>query len=133
MRRESMDYTITTSNDGTYIILKVKGNITRRTALQMNLEAHALGRQLQIRRYFVDVTEAKNTDVPLDDYELAYSDMRQTEGIDKQARVVALVSPNDHSHDFMETVSKNAGLHLKLFTDPDEAKRYLLETVLPER
>ena len=126
-----MDYTITPSNDGMFIILKVKGNITRKTALQMNLEAHALGRQLKIRRYFVDVTESKNTDKPLEDYELANSDMRQTEGIDKQAWVAALVRPDDHSHDFMETVSKNAGLHLKLFTDPDEAKRYLMETVLP--
>jgi hypothetical protein len=126
-----MDYTITPSNDGTHIILKVKGNITRQTALQMNLEAHALGRQLQIRRYLVDVTESKNTDNPLEDYELAHSDMRQTEGIDKQAWVVALVSPGDHSHDFMETVSKNAGLHLKLFTDPVEAMRFLMETVLP--
>ena len=128
-----MDYTITPSNDGMFIILKVKGNITRKTALQMNLEAHALGRQLKIRRYFVDVTESKNTDKPLEDYELANSDMRQTEGIDKQAWVAALVRPDDHSHDFMETVSKNAGLHLKLFTDPDEAIRYLKETVPPVR
>ena len=126
-----MNYTITPSIDGMFIILKVKGNITRKTAMQMNLEAHALGKQLHVRRYLVDATEAKNTDEPLDDYEFAHWDMRQMEGIDKQARVAALVSPNDHSHDFMETVSKNAGLHLKLFTDPDEAKRYLMETVLP--
>jgi hypothetical protein len=128
-----MEYTITPSSDGMLIVLKVKGNITRQTALQMNLEAHALGRQLKIKRYFVDMTEAKNTDKPLEDYDFAHSDMRQTEGIDKQAWVAALVSPNDHSHDFIETVLKNAGLHLKLFTDPDEAKRYLMEAVLPVR
>jgi hypothetical protein len=126
-----MEYTITPSIDGMFIILKVKGNITRRTAMQMNLEAHALGRQLQVRRYLVDVTEAKNTDAPLEDYEFAHSDMQKMEGIDKQARVATLVSPNDHSHDFMETVSKNAGLHVKIFTDPAEAKRFLMETVLP--
>jgi hypothetical protein len=126
-----MEYTITPSSDGMLIVLKVKGNITRQTALQMNLEAHALGRQLKIKRYFVDMTEARNTDKPLEDYDFAHSDMRQTEGIDKQAWVAALVSPNDHSHDFIETVLKNAGLHLKLFTDPVEAKRYLMEAVLP--
>jgi len=130
MRRKSMEYTITPSVDGMCIILKVKGNITRKSALQMNLEAHALGRQLQIKRYYVDATEARNADNPLEDYDLAHSDMRQTEGIDKQALVAALISPDDHSHDFMETVSKNAGLHFKLFTDPDEAKRYLKETIL---
>jgi hypothetical protein len=126
-----MDYTITPSVDGMFIILKVKGNITRQTALQMNLEAHALGRKMQIRRYFVDMTESTNTDNPLDDYEFTHSDMRQTEGIDKLAWVAALVSPNDHSHDFMETVSTNAGLHLKLFRDPVEAKRFLMEAVFP--
>jgi len=126
-----MDYTITPSIDGMIIMLKIKGNITRKTAMQMNLEAHALGRQLKVRRYLVDATEAKNVDDPLDDYEFAHWDMRQMEGIDKQARVAALVSPNDHSHDFMETVSKNAGLHFKLFTDPVEAKQYIMETVLP--
>jgi hypothetical protein len=126
-----MDYTITPSVDGMFIILKVKGNITRQTALQMNLEAHALGRKMQIRRYFVDMTESKNTDNPLEAYEFTHSDMRQTEGIDKLAWVAALVSPNDHSHDFMETVSTNAGLHLKLFTDPVEAKRFLMEAVFP--
>jgi hypothetical protein len=126
-----MDYTITPSVDGMFIILKVKGNITRQTALQMNLEAHALGRKMQIRRYFVDMTESTNTDNPLEDYEFTHSDMRQTEGIDKLAWVAALVSPNDHSHDFMETVSTNAGLHLKLFTDPDEAMRFLMDAVLP--
>jgi hypothetical protein len=124
-----MEYTITPSSDRMFIILKVKGNITRRTAMQMNLEAHTLGKQLKVRRYFVDATEARNTDDPIDDYEFAHSDMRQMEGIDKLARVATLVSPNDHSHDFMEIVSRNAGLQVRIFTDPDEAKRFLMETV----
>ena len=67
-----MEYTITPSTDGMFIIIKVKGNITRKTAMKMNLEAHALGKQLKVRRYLVDVTEAKNTDVPLEDYEFAH-------------------------------------------------------------
>ena len=50
-----MEYTITPSNDNTYIILKVKGNITRQSATQMNLEAHALGRKMHISKYLVDV------------------------------------------------------------------------------
>lgn len=43
------------------------------------------------------------------------------------ARVAGLISPGDHSHDFVETVSMNAGMFLKLFTDITEARNYLLK------
>jgi hypothetical protein len=122
-----MDYTITPSADGRFITIKVKGDINRQSAMQMNLEAHNLGRQMQIRRYLVDVTESRNTDDALDTYEFSYADMRMMEGIDKGARVAMLVSPRDHSHDFVETTAVNAGLNIRIFTDPGKAKEYLLE------
>jgi len=128
-----MDYTITHSIDGMFIMLKVKGNITRRTAMQLNLEAHALGKQLQVRRYLVDVTEAKNTDTTSENYGFAYSDMQKLEGIDKSARVATLVDPKDHSHDFMETVARNAGLNVRIFTDLDQAKRFLMDDYSPNK
>lgn len=126
-----MDYTITPSIDGTFIILTVKGNITRLNMMHKVLEAHALGRKLHIRRYLVDVTEARNTDKVIENYRFAYTDMQETEGIDKFARVAALVSPNDHSHDFVETVAKNAGLNFCLFTDLDLAQEFLMNAHPP--
>jgi hypothetical protein len=120
-----MKYTITPSNDGKYIILKVKGEINRETVLQPNLEAHALAKKLGIKRHLVDVTEAKNTDSILHSYEFAYDDMINTKGIDKNAIVAILVSPADLSHDFIETVLRNAGLHVKLFRDLNAAKLFL--------
>jgi hypothetical protein len=122
-----MNYTITPSADGMFIILKVKGNINRRIAMEMNLDAHALGKRLRVGRYLVDVTEARNTDPIGESYEFAYSDMQKREGIDKFALVATLVSPDDHSHDFMETVARNAGLNVKIFTDKDEAMRFLAQ------
>jgi len=120
-----MKYTITPSTDGKYIILKVKGEINRETVLQPNLEAHALAKKLGIKRHLVDVTEAKNTDSILHSYEFAYDDMINTKGIDKNAIVAILVSPTDISHDFIETVLRNAGLHVKLFRDLNAAKLFL--------
>ena len=55
----------------------------------------------------------------------AYKDMQLAEGIDLNAIVATLVSPDDHSHDFIETVSRNAGLNVTLFTDLDLAKQHL--------
>jgi hypothetical protein len=127
-----MDYSITPSMDGTFIILKIKGNINREIATRLNLEAHALGKKLQLKRYLVDVTEAKNTETIIGNYNFAYSDMQKMEGIDKRARVATLVSPDDHSHDFIETVSRNAGLNVRIFTDLDEAKQFLMGNTGPE-
>lgn len=39
--------------------------------------------------------------------------------------VALLVSPDDHSHDFIETVARNAGLNVTIFTDLQAAKAYL--------
>ena len=61
--------------------------------MQLNLETHALGMKLQIRRYLVDETEARNTDRNTENYKFAYSDMQKMEGIDREARVATLVSP----------------------------------------
>ena len=50
-----MDYKISPAETGDYIILTVRGTINRQTALQQDLEAHALGRELGIHRYLVDL------------------------------------------------------------------------------
>lgn len=121
-----MEYSIQVSDDGHYIVLKVLGAINRQSAMQQNVEAHALGKQLGINRFLVDVTESRNTDSIGDSYEFAYTDMKETEGIDIFARVATLVSPEDHSHDFIETVAQNSGLNVRIFRDRKEALEFLL-------
>lgn len=113
------------SDDGAYIILKVTGT-TGRTGLSQVVEAHALGAKLGIRRYLVDLTEATNPDSPLESCEFAYRDFATTPGIDLNARVAALVSQGDHSHDFLVTVFRNSGSGITLFDDPEAARQYLL-------
>lgn len=122
-----MHCTIAPSKDGKFIILKVVGEINSQTAMKQNLEAHAVGKKMGISRYLVDVTEARNTDSVMGNYDFAYSDMKKTEGIDIHARVAILISPGDHSHDFIETVALNAGLNVRIFTGPELAREFLTE------
>lgn len=122
-----MSYTITPSDDGKYIFLKITANIDRQLAMQYILESHKMGQELGIDRYLMDATESRNVESSIQNYEFAYKDMHNTPAIDKSARVAALVSPGDHSHDFIETVTKNSGLDLTLFTDREEAIRHLLQ------
>lgn len=120
-----MTYELSLAPDKTHIILKVKGDITRKLAMQQNLEAHALGEKLGVNRYLVDMTESRNVDTVYSNYEFAYSDMDSTPGIDRTACVAIVVSKGDHSHDFIETVAQNSGLDVELFTDMEKAIAHL--------
>lgn len=122
-----MSYSIKPSEDGKYIILKHWGNINRELATQRNLEAHALGAKLGIARHLVDLTEAQHVDTVMNTYEFAYEDMQFLPGINKNARVAILVSSDDHSHDFVETVTRNAGQNVTLFRDREAAIQHLLK------
>jgi hypothetical protein len=122
-----MEYSIKASEKGDYIILTVEGDFTAKTFMKCIVESHTLGQKIGTHCYLVDVTKAKNIDSAMGAYEFAYSDMKTTKGVDRFARVAGLVSPGDHSHDFVETVSNNAGMSLKLFTDAKEAIDYLIK------
>jgi len=122
-----MECSISISEDRNYIILKVTGSFTVQSFMKFIVEAHMLGQEMDIHCYLVDATEARNSDSAFGNYKFAYQDMKSTPGIDRLARVAGLISPGDHSHDFVETVSMNAGMFLKLFTDITEARNYLLK------
>lgn len=123
-----LEYSINPSADHQYIILEVQGEFTAIIFMKCIVEAHTLGKEMGIRSYLVDVTRARNVDSALETQMFAYSDMKTTAGVDPFARVAGLVSPGDHSHDFVETASGNAGMFLKLFTDRAEAIDYLLKS-----
>ena len=110
-----------------YIIIKIVGDFTAKEMMTCVAESHSQGRSMGVRRYLVDVTEARNVDSAQGNYEFAYIDMKQNENADPHARVAALISPGDHSHDFAATTSTNAGMSLTLFTDLGDAVSYLLQ------
>jgi hypothetical protein len=121
-----VNHKIYPSENGKFVILKVYGEYNRKLALELNLEAHALAKKLNINRHLVDVTECTNTESTTDKYKFAYEDMK-TESIDRSARVVILTDPDDPSHDFIETVMRNAGFDVSIFTDRELAIKHLNE------
>jgi len=121
-----MLHTTSVSPDGKYIIVDVQDNVTRESATELVTELHVLGKALGINRYLMDFTKSRNIDSTINNYEFAYKDMQDTDKIDRYAKIAALVDPEDHSHDFIETVSKNAGFSLTIFWDRQLAVEYLL-------
>ncbi len=118
---------LNTSPDGKYIAMKVKGKINGVMMLEYIRKAHELGDKKGISRYLLDMTEARNTDSVANNYQFAYMKVRKLERIHQFPTVAALVSPDDHSHDFVETVLVNAGSNLKIFRDHEAAVRWLDE------
>ncbi|MDO9510337.1 MAG: hypothetical protein Q7J34_01140 [Bacteroidales bacterium] len=121
-----MTYSITFSEDKSFIILHVQGELTREMAMQFNIEAHQLGKKMGIKRYLVDLSQAVNVESVMENYNFAYKDMVEVPSIDRTAIVAMLVSPDDHSHDFIETLSINTGLNVRLFRDRDAAMKHIM-------
>jgi hypothetical protein len=48
-------------------------------------------------------------------------------GINQKARTAMLVSPNDHSHDFIEALFRDSGADVTLFHDRDLAVWHLMQ------
>ncbi len=119
-----MQYETCLSADQRYIYTKVTGLIDVASMLECVLMAHRLARQAGVNRHLVDLTEARNHLSTLQNYHFAYNDMNRLD-IDRLARIAMLVNPDDHSHDFLETLLRNNGRDATLFTSREEAERYL--------
>lgn len=121
-------YKIYLSDDGKYIVSKHWGEITGDVLMQRIREAHEMGEALGITRHLMDVTEARNVDSVTKTYRFAYKEIGKYPGISMKVKVAVLVSPEDHSHDFAETATRNAGQDITIFRDRESAIRHLLST-----
>lgn len=120
-----MTYDISIGPGSAYIKIIVIGNINNKAAMEINAESNEYGRKNKIYKYLMDLQNARNVEDILQNYNFAYRDMKADERIDRKAIVALVVSPDDHSHDFIETVSLNTGLNVRIFRDLQKAIDYL--------
>lgn len=120
-----MAYTIEVSPDGCFLVITVRGSFGSEEGLKYTAEAHALGARLGIDRVLVDVTGAVNSDVTENSYDFAYRRLPRGADHPGPRRIATLVSPDDHSHDFVLLASQNAGFNVRSFRDRAAAESYL--------
>jgi hypothetical protein len=120
-----MKYTISPAKDGDHIQIVLHDVMNRQTGIKVVQDSHALGDLLGIDKFLMDLTNAVNDDSTIDQFNFAHVDMPTTDGLNQYAKVAVLVNPDDHSHDFMETVLRNAGVNIRLFHDREEALAFL--------
>lgn len=121
-----MSYTVALSDNGRYIVCRVTVPITMEVARAFTLEMDRLSRATRVKRFLSDVREAPNVLDTIGNYDFAYSEMPGF-NLQKDARAAILASPADRSHDFVETVSQNAGYRVRLFRDEAAAIAWLNE------
>ncbi|KAB2922569.1 MAG: hypothetical protein F9K22_11335 [Bacteroidetes bacterium] len=119
-----MQYSLSVSGDRRFVITTVHVNMTRELAKTIVADSQSLGRAHGLRCYLQDLTGSRNEESVFQAYSFAHEDMSLSH-VDRGAVVAVLVQPEDHSHDFVELVCRNAGLNMRLFRDRESAERYL--------
>lgn len=127
-----MSHKIFLSEDGKYIVCEVTGLITLEVLREFASEVNSLSRATGVKRLLHDVRHAVNVMKISQNYQYAYEDMEGLE-LQRDVRSVILVNPADKSHDFMETVSQNAGYNVRIFQDEDTAISWLNEETDPRQ
>ncbi len=120
-----MSSSIKISDNSEYVIIEYEADILRNTAFKDFEEAVQLGKKHGIKRFLINLTRSQNIDSTLNTYEFAYDDLINSKVIDRTVKIALVVSPEDHSHDFSETVVSNIGFNIKLFRNFEKAVEYL--------
>ena len=111
---------------GKYFRINAKVDVTTEIARSWLSELANYSRESGVHNYFFDVRNVKNISNVTDNYNFAHHDVSSL-NIEKTGRHAILVSPDDHSHDFIETSMLNAGYNVKIFHDEDQAINWLEE------
>jgi hypothetical protein len=119
-----MRYELDIPDLGTYVRVIITGNITREFAGRYSVAAKELAEEHGLKRFLFDLRHARNVESTIQNYQYAYADMPKFE-LDRLSRAAIIRDPEDHSHDFVELVSRNAGYNVRFFTSEEEAIAWL--------
>ena len=115
------------SDNNKYIIVQVNENMTRTLAERLGFEAIQLGNTKNITRFLYDLRNSRNTESINVNYIFANQDMKRLE-TNPNNMIAMLISPGDKSHDFIETVLRNAGYNVRIIEVESEAITWLEES-----
>lgn len=119
-----MSYEISISETETHVVIRVDEPMTIELAREVATKAADRSAECGLNKYVCDVRKAPNVESVLANYQWARKDMAAL-GLDKEARFAILASPDDDSHDLVETVMRNAGYNVRLFTSKDAAVEWV--------
>lgn len=120
-----MDYKLTVSEDRRYINVRLYVPMSNKLSRIIAQELSDLSKQTGIERFFFDLRGAVSEEDVLSSYTMAYEELEAI-GPSRSHMSAFLTDPDDKSHDFMETLLRNAGFNVKQFKDRQTALTWLL-------
>lgn len=124
IREVSMKYTISLSGNQKYIIVYVDGPMTTELAIIVGKEAKKLASDHDVESLLYDLRKSRNVQNGFKNYEFGYRDV-ETVQFNKSFKIALLTSPDDQSHDFIETVMINNGYNVRIFKTEEDALDWL--------
>ena len=121
-----MPYSVSLSPDGKYLMCRVTGEVTAEIAREFRSALLEMSISTNVTLFLTDARGTPNKSSVLDNYSYAYSDLKEID-FPRASRTAILVDPTDRSHDFVETVTRNAGYTVQVFHDEAAALAWLRE------
>lgn len=122
-----MNYKVTADKENGYILISVNVPMTSEIGRKCGTDAVVLGEKDSINKFLFDLRNSPNVQDVIPNYNFAYKDMSNFR-FPKNSRSALLTNPNDNSHKFIETLFRNAGYQVKIFTDKPVAISWLGNT-----
>jgi hypothetical protein len=119
-----MDFDLTLAPDRSYAILTNHRDVTLQSAQERQRAMQAFATAHNVWRFLIDTREMRFTGGIIGLYTFG-RDTLPNEGFDFKWKVALVTSPNDDSHDFLETVCQNVGYQVRVFNHYDEARTWL--------
>ena len=119
-----MDYEISVSEAEELVHIKVYETVTSDIEHAFVTAAIYTATEHDLLHFLFDVSRVRNVATPVDHYCVANQQLTPTP-LDHRARIAILRSPEDDSHDFVQTVLLNAGYICELFHDEVDARAWL--------
>lgn len=113
------------SENGRIVVCRVHKPVTVALAMAFSQALEAASEASGVDRFLTDVRGVPNVSRLAENYNYAHTDMAEL-GLRRAVRAAVLADPWDRSHEFVETVSRNAGYNVRVFYDRDEAVTWLL-------
>jgi hypothetical protein len=120
---EAMPFSIYYDKKFNCIVVLFKGVLRPEEGKSYPKEAVRLGLKHGCKRILVDVREGQLDFSTTDIYKL--SEMLDNGGLDRSWKRAVIASKQFEDFQFYETVMINRGYQLKIFSDPDEAMKWL--------
>jgi len=121
-----MSYSASLSENGKFIVCMMEDPITLDDAKEFASKVDRLSRATGVKRVFTDVRGAPNVLSVFENYDFAYKILEGLQ-IQRDVRAATLVDRTDSTHNFAETVIRNAGYNMRLFKDEEAAIAWLFE------